>query len=69
MPSTVTIVPCEKIGGAHLTCTYPDVITLDEAFFHIAVLRGAVNTEDIGAELNQLTNVLTLRCFVWSDAA
>lgn len=69
MPSTVTIVPCEKIGGAHLTCTYPDVITLDEAFFHIAVLRGAVNTEDIGAELNPLTNELTLRCFVWSDAA
>lgn len=69
MPPTVKIVTCEKIGAAHLTCTYPDVITTDEVFFHIAVLRGAVNTEDIGAELNQLTNVLTLRCFVWPIAA
>ena len=69
MPANVIITPCEKIEAVHMTCRYPDVITIDEAFFHISVLRGAVNTEDIGAALNRDTKTLTLRCFVWPEAA
>jgi hypothetical protein len=69
MPPEVKIAPCEKIGGTHLTCIYPDVRTIDEMLYHMSILLGHVNTKKVGGVLNLDTNVLTLRCFVWPEAA